>query len=461
MRNGIFKLKEKGIMNTHKVVLLILMFILSNIVNAAVTTFTVTQDTANPVPSGSSAVYSLNIATTSAYTDVTAEVIFPAEFKTITPAVVSQIPGTTSTVTTLADGRIKVTYKFPLIPAGTSAILKISGLLRKAILADKLSINIGGTLYDNTSTILAEAPVIKTIIESTPSIDFFYKEALDGQVIQDIRSDRSKPVTYSVDALNYGTVGSRILGKIIVTDTLPAGGVYVAGSTKFTTDPPSCFTYGEPTYNTTSNTLTWEITNLCTNREGGLSLNIKFDVLYPTANNGDVVVNNVSVIAYPDQAAIDASNSATNFTSVTNTLVLGMPIIPSGITGKNTAMSSIGVTYLKTRMLPYSISNTNKTENKYEYHQVTDEAPAGTEVLGFSLYDYNVASARNTTPLTVEYKNSSGNWVTFATYPFNTSFNSTNVTFATLGITGVKGLRFTTAIDPIDSSGKAISFSET
>ena len=46
----------------------------SSITNAAVTTFTVTQDTANPVPSGGNAVYSVNIATTSAYTNATAEV---------------------------------------------------------------------------------------------------------------------------------------------------------------------------------------------------------------------------------------------------------------------------------------------------------------------------------------------------------------------------------------------------
>lgn len=113
-----------------KIIFLITMILtFSSITNAAVTTFTVTQDTMNPVPSGGNAVYSVNIATTlSAYTNATASNI-STEFKTITPAVVSQIPGTTSTVTT-SNGRIKVTYTFPSIPAGTSAILKINGVLK-------------------------------------------------------------------------------------------------------------------------------------------------------------------------------------------------------------------------------------------------------------------------------------------------------------------------------------------
>ena len=304
-----------------KIIFLITMILtFSSITNAAVTTFTVTQDTANPVPSGGNAVYSVNIATTSAYTNATAEVIFPAEFKTITPAVVSQIPGTTSTVTTLADGRIKVTYTFPSIPAGTSAIVKINGVLKNYFMADNTNIYTNATLYDNASSILATAPEIATIVDSNPGIASFTKDVVGGSSASfDIRNDRSRPVTYSLSFRTNSGNGARLPGKIIITDTLPVGGVYVAGSSSIllTGIPSSCLTYGEPTYNTTSNVLTWEIDNSCTNIESFASASgtIKYNVLYPTANNNDVVKNNAAITVFPPQTATDATNNATKATS--------------------------------------------------------------------------------------------------------------------------------------------------
>ena len=380
----------------------------SSITNAAVTTFTVTQDTANPVPSGGNAVYSVNIATTSAYTNATAEVIFPAEFKTITPAVVSQIPGTTSTVTTLADGRIKVTYTFPSIPAGTSAIVKINGVLKNYFMADNTNIYTNATLYDNASSILATAPEIATIVDSNPVIDLFTKDVVGGSSASfDIRNDRSRPVTYSLSFRTNSGNGARLPGKIIITDTLPVGGVYVAGSSSIllTGIPSSCLTYGEPTYNTTSNVLTWEIDNSCTNIESFASGTIKYNVLYPTANNNDVVKNNAAITVFPPQTATDATNNATKATSLPVKLVFGTGIIPADIT-KKTASNLTNVNYLKTAYFTYTITNENKALYKYEFHQVTDEAPTGTEILGFRLEDVTSSlRAKNTTHLTKKYKN--------------------------------------------------------
>ncbi len=204
-------------------------------------------------------------------------------------------------------------------------------------------------------------------VVTAASISVVKSEPTPGAGVS-VTAGQVAPVTYQLAVANSG--GSRRPGSVTVTDGIPVGSTYVAGSASCGVTPVCTASFG-------SGTVTWTLTSVAPSSTN----NLTFQVTVNAGDaNGSTISNQGNFTDVNTPGCANAATCATN--TVSNPVVTAASI--SAVKSEPTPGAGVTVTAGQSAPVTYQLAVTNSGGTASGPVTVTDAIPAGTTYVAAS-----------------------------------------------------------------------------